>query len=161
MKRVSLSKSQQEVLEDALIHYGSVVTTADLAELIPVQGAAQKRRFVKQMADAGWLVRIKRGLYQIADLSSLGMLTLSRYTIAQLLVEDSYVSFEAALQFHGMYDQLPGTVISVAGKQYPMVMLEGIEYQFIKDGGQILFRLGREHHGRPDEQDRHGGEGAD
>ena len=139
MKRVSLALPQQKVLENALVQYGSVVTTADLAKLIPVQGAAQKRRFVKQMADAGWLVRVKRGLYQIADLSSLGMLTLSRYTIAQLLVEDSYVSFQAALQFHGMYDQLPGTVASVSLKQYPTVTLEGIEYQFIKTSEKYYF----------------------
>lgn len=139
MKRTSLTQTQQEVLEHALVRHGAIVTTADLADLIPLEDAGQKRRFVKQMADTGWLVRIKRGLYQIADLSSLGMLTLSRYTIAQLLVEESYVSCEAALQFHGMYDQLPATVTSVARTQYPTVTLEGIAYQYIKTSDKYYF----------------------
>ena len=139
MKQVSLTQSQLKSWRTRCCSHGTVVTTAELASLIPVQGGAQKRQFVKQMADAGWLVRIKRGLYQIADLSSLGMLTLSRYTLAQLLVEESYVSFEAALQFHGMYDQLPGTVTSISLKQYPTVTLEGIEYRFIKTSEKFYF----------------------
>lgn len=139
MKRASLTRSQLNILENALLRYGNVVTTAELTSLISAQTDARKRQVVKQMADAGWLVRIKRGLYQIADLSSLGMLTLSRYTVAHLLVEESYVSFEAALQFHGMYDQLPGAVTSVSLKQYPTVTLEDIRYQYIKTSEKYYF----------------------
>jgi predicted transcriptional regulator of viral defense system len=139
MKQSSLNQSQLGVLENALIRYGNVVTFTDLSSLIPTQAVAYKRQFVKQMVDSGWLVRIKKGLYQISDLSSLGMLTLSRYCIAQLLVKESYVSTEAALEFHGMYDQLPSTVTSVALKQYSQVNLEGIWYQYIKTTDKFYF----------------------
>ena len=139
MKRTSLTQSQVRVLEDALVQHGNIVAFADLAPLIPVQSPANKRRVVKQLVDAGWLVRIKRGLYQIAALSTLGMLTLSRYTVAQLLVDESYISFETALQYHGMYDQLPAAVTSVGIKQYPDVTLEGIRYQYIKTSEKYYF----------------------
>ena len=139
MKQAVLNRTQLDVLENALIRHGNIVTFADLAPLIPAQAAANKRQFVKQMADTGWLVRIKRGLYQIAELSTLGMLTLSRYTVAQLLVEESYVSFETALQYHGMYDQLPGAVVSVARQQHAEVILEGIRYRTIKTSDKFYW----------------------
>lgn len=139
MKRASLTQSQLEILENALLRYGNIVTTGELTSLISAKTADRKRQVVKQMADAGWLVRIKRGVYQISDLSSLEMLTLSRYTVAQLLVGESYVSFETALQYHGMYDQLPGTVTSISLKRHSIVTLEGIDYRFITTKEQYYF----------------------
>lgn len=139
MKNVSLTQYQVQVLENALIKYGNVVTVNQLTGLMSEHTTQHRRRLIKQMADAGWLVRIKRGLYQIADLSSLGMLTLSRYVIAQLLVEESYVSFESALQYHGLFDQLPATVASITLTQYPEVNLEGIHYRYIKTSDKYYF----------------------
>ncbi len=91
-----------------------------------------KHRFVSQLQQAGWLVRIKNGLFQIADLGSLGTLSLSRYTIAQLLLPDSYVSFHAALQFHGFFDQALNSISSVGLRQKSAVRLEGTTYRFVK-----------------------------
>lgn len=90
MRNTLLTRTQLGILENALLHYDNIVTTAQLASLLAAQTDVRKRQIAKQMADPGWLVRVKRGLYQIADLCSLGMLTLSRFTVAQLLVEEAY-----------------------------------------------------------------------
>lgn len=139
MKRTALTQIQLNVLEEALLTFGDVVTASEIESLIPSNSPVRRRQLIKQMADAGWLVRIKRGLYQIADLSSLGMLTLSRYAVAQLLTPQSYVSFEAALQYHGMFDQLLGSVTSVSLKQRTLAVLEGIQYRYIKTSDKYFY----------------------
>lgn len=132
MKRTLLTQAQLQLLEQALLAHGNVVAFADLAALLPGRSDAYRRRFIKGLADAGWLVRLKRGVYQIAELSSLGTPTLSRFAIAQILAPDSYVSFESAWQHWGLYDQLLATVTSVALRQYAPAMVEGMRFRFVK-----------------------------
>lgn len=132
MKRTILTQAQLQLLEQALLTQGNVVTFADLAGLLPGRSDAYRRRFIKGLADAGWLVRLKRGTYQITELSSLGAPTLSRFAIAQLLAPDSYVSFESAWQHWGWYDQLLATVTSVALRQSAATVVEGTRYRFVK-----------------------------
>lgn len=132
MKRTVLTQPQLHVLEQALVIYGNVVTSADLASLLSDKSDAYKRTFIKSLADAGWLVRIQRGVYQIAEMSSLGTLSISRFAVAQILVPESYVSFESALQYWGLHDQLPATVTSVALRQHGPATVEGIRYRYVK-----------------------------
>lgn len=140
MTRQVLSDAQRTFLEDVLIEHGTVVSYEQLSTHIPYKDEAAKRRFVSQLTRAGWLVRIKKGLYQVAsDIASLGTLTLSNYVIAQLLLPGSYVSFEAALQFHGLHDQLMRSTTSVALKQHATATLEGYEYRFVKTTEQYFF----------------------
>lgn len=140
MTNTVLNNTQQKFLEEILLCFGAVVAYDQLAEHIPYDSDAAKRRFVSQLRRAGWLVPIKKGLYQVAsDVSALGMLTLSRYVIAQYLLPGSYVSFEAALQFHGLHDQLMQTTTSVALKQHATVTLQGFTYRFVKTSEQYYF----------------------
>jgi len=131
MKSTMLTFRDTRLLEDAILAYGDVASFEQLAALSDMDRAYARKR-ISQLAEQGWLVRIKRGLYGLSDISSRGSLRLSHYTVAQLLVEESYISFEAALQHHGMYDQLPQTIRSVACKQYKTTQVGGLTYRFIK-----------------------------
>jgi predicted transcriptional regulator of viral defense system len=124
--------AQQSILEELIARHGMVVTTQQVLDLLSFETQESKYRFVSQLAAAGWLVRIKQGLYQIADVGTLGALTLSRFAIAHLLLADSYVSFHAALQFHGLFDQGLKTVSCVALRQKSAVELQGTTYSFLK-----------------------------
>jgi predicted transcriptional regulator of viral defense system len=139
MKRTSLTNQQRDVLETLLAKHGLLVTSDQVAGELSFANAQSKRRFVSTLVEAGWLVRIQRGLYQIADISSLGTLTLSRLTIAQLIVPNSYVSFGTALQHHGLYDQALKSVISVALRQRAPVELEGTTYSFVRTQQRTFF----------------------
>ena len=139
MTRSLLTQKQLEVLETVISRYGNLVTYDQIAPLIPLSDDQGKRRFISQLARIGWLVRIKKGVYQVADLTSLGTLTLSRYVIAGLLAPDSYVSFESALQFHGLHDQLMQTTTSVSLKQHAAVTLGGYRYQYVKTADKYFF----------------------
>jgi predicted transcriptional regulator of viral defense system len=59
------------VLEEALAEHGNIVTYEQLAPFVPAADPAGKRQFISRLAQLGWLVRIKNGVYQIAELSTL------------------------------------------------------------------------------------------
>jgi len=139
MKSAVLNTTQLTFLEELMLRFGKVVTYEQIAPLVPTSDAVAKRQFVSRLSSAGWLVRIKNGVYQVADISSLGTLTLSRYALAQILAPGSYVSFEAALQFHGMHDQLLRTTTSVHRTQRPAVALEEYRYRFVKTSEKYFF----------------------
>ena len=68
----------------------------------------------------------------IADFSSRGSLSISSIAVVNAMVEEAYVSFENALQHHGLYDQLLSTINSVALKQYKATTVDGITYSFVR-----------------------------
>lgn len=140
MTSTVLNDTQRTFLEEIIVQFGMVVSYEQIAPYIPFRDDVARRRFVSQLSHSGWLVRIKKGLYQVAaDIGSLGTLTISRYAIAQHLLPGSYVSFESALQYHGLHDQLLQTTTSVGLQQRASVTLEGYTYRFVKTSEQYFF----------------------
>ena len=66
-------------MEELIANFGTLVTFEQIASLLQDDKPAHQRLLVHRLSKAGWLVRIKNGLYQVADLTSLGTLTLSRF----------------------------------------------------------------------------------
>jgi predicted transcriptional regulator of viral defense system len=143
MKKTTLATKDADLLEKLIATYGKVVTAKQIeVEAINTWDYQQTHNRVQQLLKNGWLIRIKRGLYAVNDLSSRGYLSISPYVIANLLVADSYVSFEAALHYRGMFDQFVNQFSSVSLKQYKETSLESIRYRFIKS--QEKFFIGWE-----------------
>lgn len=135
-----ISTKNTELLENLIIKYGQVVTTEQIfSEASSVLNHKQAQYLIATFTKQGWFVRIKKGLYAISDISSRGFLSLSPYVLANLLVKDSYVSFEAALHRHGMFDQLTNKVISVSLKTYKTTQLQNVEYSFVKTKTDYYF----------------------
>ena len=133
MKKTTLAAKDSNLLEKLIAKYGNVVTANQIeGEAKQTWDYQQTHNRIQQLVKNGWLIRIKRGLYVIADLSSRGFLSVSPYVIANLLVDESYVSFEAALAYRGMFDQFTGKFTSVSLKQYKITDLDSIQYRFIK-----------------------------
>jgi predicted transcriptional regulator of viral defense system len=132
MKQTILNTKQGTLLENLIVKYGQIVTSDqiyDQAEGLWDQQGTKK--VITKLTRNGWLIRVKRGLYAISDLSNRGFLSLSPYIVANLLVKDSYVSFESALSYHGMFDQLTNRTISISRVQYKTVLLQSFEYSFV------------------------------
>ena len=133
MIKTLLSTKDGDLLEQLIVKYGKVVTTSQItAEAKHTWDYQQTHNRIQQLVKNGWLIRIKRGLYVISELSNRGFLSISPYVIANLLVKDSYVSFEAALAYRGIFDQFSNQFTSVSLKQYKKVDLDSIRYRFIK-----------------------------
>jgi predicted transcriptional regulator of viral defense system len=115
MKNTILTKSELELLEAVVLRHGRIVTFEQIAEVVgdsTSRGALRYR--VAKMSKAGWLIRLKRGVYLVVtDISTLGFADVSPLVIAQALNETSYISFESALQYHGLFDQLLARIDSV------------------------------------------------
>jgi len=140
MRQTALSFKQSELLENLIVKYGQIVTSDQIFnEAEQFWDYRQAKNLVTKLVKNGWLVRIKRGLYTISNLSSRGFLTLSPYVVANLLVPRSYVSFESALQHYGMFDQLTAKTISVSLKTYKAVEINSIEYRFVKTKPEYYF----------------------
>ncbi len=126
-----ISEKELQNLETALARYGAVVSFEHLSEVFQEERAYLRKR-ISQFARKGWLFRIKKGVYVISDLHSRGSLSISQYAVVNLLVEPAYVSFESALQYHGLYDQLLSRVTSVATKQFQDRNIDGYTFSFVK-----------------------------
>lgn len=133
MKQTILSTQQGALLEDLIVTYGQIVTSEQIyAQGKNVWGQQVAKNVITKLTRNGWLIRVKRGLYAISDLSNRGFLSLSPSVVAHLLVKNSYVSFESALAYHGMFDQLTNKTISISQVQYKTVRLQSVEYSFVK-----------------------------
>ena len=133
MKKTTLATKDGELLESLIVKHGKVVTANQIKEVASsTWDYQQTHNRIQQLVKNGWLIRVKRGLYVISELSSRGFLSVSPYVISNLLVEDSFVSFEAALAYRGMFDQFVGQFTSLSLKQYKLTDLDSIQYRFIK-----------------------------
>jgi len=110
-----LSQKDLELLEAVVLRYGKIVSSEQIQAAIGQnvsRGAARTR--VAGMSKAGWLIRLKKGLYLVVtDISGLGFTDVSDLVIAQSLNLDSYISFESALQFHNTFDQMLARIDAV------------------------------------------------
>lgn len=140
MKQTILSIKQSELLEKLIVKYGSIITSEQIFEVAKSNwDYKQAKNLITKLTKDGWLVRIKRGLYTICELSSRGFLVLSTYLVANLLVKDSYVSFGSALQYHSMFDQLMNKTFSVSLKKYKATKLDNMEYNFVQTKKDLYF----------------------
>ena len=90
MKNTILAAKDGELLEKLIAKYGKVVTVNQIeAEASHIWDYQQTHNRIQKLMKNGWLIRIKRGLYVISELSSRGFLSVSPYVIANLLVEES------------------------------------------------------------------------
>ena len=87
-----------------------ILTDHQLGRL--VAGTDQRRHhLVSRAVKAGELVRLRRGLYVLAD--EFREHPCHPYTVAQMLVPGSYVSLETALAFHGWIPEAVYTTASI------------------------------------------------
>ena len=133
MKQTILNTNQSTLLENLIVKHGQIVTSEQIySQAEGLWDQQRTKKVIVKLTHNGWLIRVKRGLYAISDLSNRGFLSLSPYVVAHLLVKDSYVSFESALAYHGMFDQLTNKTISISRVQYKSVQLQSVEYSFVK-----------------------------
>ena len=133
MAMFSIGITEEELinLETVLARHGALVSFDQLADVF-IEDRQYLRKRISKLTRKGWLFRIKKGLYVVSDLHSRGTLSISQYSIVNALVDQAYISFESALQYHGYYDQLLNKVSSIATKQYPDKVIDGVTFSFVK-----------------------------
>jgi len=109
---------------------GRVLTERQLARLLG--GSAQSRYgLVNRALKAGELLRVKRGLYVLAN--ELRDEAVHPFALAQQIMPGSYVTGESALSFHGWIPEAVYSVLSVTARgksvTYRHELLGSFEFQ--------------------------------
>jgi len=130
MIRSAIIESEFSVLEDAIVEYGTVVTFKQLQQYFD-KDVKYTRKRISRLVKQGWLTRIKKGLFAISDLSTRGALSIDHRVVVNLLIQNAYISFQSALQFHGIYDQLLSGISTVSLERHKNRAVRGYEYRFV------------------------------
>lgn len=146
IKNTLLSETDLGLLESAIVNHGKIVSVDNLKKDVKKRlGNRFSNQILRNQLSAltkkGWLVRLKRGVYLVVtDISTLGMSDVSDYVIAATLSSKSYVSFEAALQYHNMFDQKLLAIDSVTTERNRTYKVAGNkEYRFLHVASDLFF----------------------
>ncbi|MFH1553160.1 MAG: hypothetical protein ABID83_05965 [Candidatus Omnitrophota bacterium] len=145
-KNTILSKKDASLIEDLIVNYGRIVSFDQVKEVFSKKytETSLKRR-VSFLTKLGWFVRLKRGFYVIVtDIGSLSANDISVYTMCKALNKDSYVSFENALQYHGMFDQMLSGVGAVTFSRARRYKVKEIQIRFFKIKKELYFGFSEE-----------------
>lgn len=143
MKSTILSKKDAVLLEETVAGFGRIVTFSQLHKVFKKEyDLPETRNRISLLAKTGWLVRIRQGLYVIVtDLSALGTGDVPLHAVSQTLNADSYISFENALQFHGMYDQMLSSMGAVTFKRARHYTVLNTQFNFYHIKKDLYFGL--------------------
>jgi predicted transcriptional regulator of viral defense system len=145
-KNTILSQKDALLIEDLIVAYGRIVSFDQVKEVFSKKytETSLKRR-VSFLTKLGWFVRLKKGLYAIVtDIGSLSANDISVYTLCQALNKDSYVSFENALRYHGMFDQMLSGVGGVTFRRARTYNVKGTQIRFFQIKKELYFGFSEE-----------------
>lgn len=135
----TLSSKELEIIEKLLTKHGNVVSLGMVYKILEDDKSKQEvKNIVSGLVKKGWLIRIKRGMFVISDISSRGTISFSQLTIAQIINGNSYISFEAALQHYGLFDQYLRVVTSLCKKKAYNTKFSDWIFKYIK-AKDVLF----------------------
>ncbi len=139
-KHTILTENRIKDIEDIIVCSGRIVTARDIYKAWAGRGSkfSLKKR-INQLKATGWLVPLKRGLYFVADISSRGFVGLSPAVIAAAFMKDSYVSFESALYYHGLFEQMIRTVSSVTCLKTKKYVFQNNIFQYVSIKKKLFF----------------------
>lgn len=141
MKSTILSEKDAKLIEKAIIQYGRILSVHNLTTIFKeLYTDASAHNRINQLASAGWLRRIKQGLYLIVDsLSARSQNDISLYVIANSLINESYVSLSHALNHYQMFDQYDKTITSITIKNSKKYNFDNHTYNFSKIKKDLYF----------------------
>jgi predicted transcriptional regulator of viral defense system len=146
-KNTLLSRQDSELLEQSVLERGDIATAQELDKIFGQIYARKdvRARRISLLAKAGWLVRIKQGLYLIVtDLSSRTAGNVSNLVISNTLNKESYISFASALNWYGMFDQLTKSVDAVTTTRARNYRFQNMEFRFFTVKEKLFFGFTKE-----------------
>jgi predicted transcriptional regulator of viral defense system len=130
--RLGLSKKETFLLS-SMAKVGKGVFT--IKEAVDILGKDAKRT-MSSLIRKKWILPLKRGLYAIVPLD-IGVkgaesFILHDFVAASYMAEPYYVGFWSALNYHGLSDQIPGTVFIATTKARPPLRVQNSWFRFVQ-----------------------------
>jgi hypothetical protein len=124
-----MSTLTDKIIEAAFIEH--ILTDVDLNNLLDGASPAARYGMVNKALKKGELIKVRRGLYILADKYRRNKL--SKYYFASRIIPSSYISLESALSYYGWIPELVTTVTSILAigrtKKFTTPLGEYIYYQ--------------------------------
>lgn len=127
-----LSKREAIVLTRLASQSQTIITITDIEDAIHVSYDDAKK-IANNLVHKKWLDRLKSGTYLIVPLAAgeAGEYTEHEFVIASHLADPMYISYWSALNYHGLTEQVPTTVLAATKEQVPTRTIHGVTYFFI------------------------------
>ncbi|MDH4217367.1 MAG: hypothetical protein OEY18_13585 [Candidatus Aminicenantes bacterium] len=135
-----LSEKELDLLENLIAKHGDIIDFQKFyGEVRTFLSRQEAANLATKLKKNGWLVQIKKGIYAIASLASHGFTNVSPFVIARTLVSNSYVSFEAALSYYNLFDQMVRSIISVTPLKPRLFEFQNLNYRFVKIKEELFY----------------------
>ncbi len=108
-------------------------TNQQLQELLEINKKNTQRHVARNLTEKNILTRLERGKYYITDTQP------SDFEIAQFLYTPSYISFETALNYHGILSQFPMEITSATLKKSKTKKIEDKIYTYSQLKPELYF----------------------
>jgi len=140
-KNTILSKADTELMQEMIIRFGVIVTTKQAISVMTskyTKASAYNR--INYFSKNGWFARLKNGLYMIVtDFVMRGSGNLSLHAASHALNPDSYISFEHALSYHHLFDQMLKGMQAVTYKRARKYNVLGSRVEFSSIRKELYF----------------------
>ncbi|MBI5022851.1 MAG: hypothetical protein HZC05_01625 [Candidatus Magasanikbacteria bacterium] len=141
MKSTILSEKDAKLIEKAISQHGRILNTLALSKIFEEEySSASAHNRINFLVKAGWLRRIKKGLYLIIDsLTARSQTDISLIRIANAIMAESYVSLSHALNHYQLFDQLSKNVISITWTKNKQYIFDDCVFKFSKIKKNMYF----------------------
>jgi len=98
---------------------------------------------VSRLEKEGFIRRIEKGKYLIVPLSADREYTLHEFIIGSVLVEPYAIAYWSALNYHGLTEQIPGSVFlqTTSWKEKQSIDVFGVNYRIVRVKSEKFFGL--------------------
>lgn len=108
------------------------LTTKDLGALISTESRRTLEDIVKRLVNGKVLTKLEKGKYLVTNMS------VSDFEVAQFLYAPSYISFETALNYHGILSQFPLEITSATTKRRAMKLVNDKAFSYAKINSKLF-----------------------
>jgi predicted transcriptional regulator of viral defense system len=141
-REARLGKFETQFFAWTQLRKKSLVATGDIATALGLT-PKQERELLSRMARAGFIVRIRNGLYMVpSQIPPGGKWTPGEYKLARALMEDAGANYQivgpTAFHQHGLDEQVPNNITIYNDKISGRRLIGGIEFILVKVARQRL-----------------------
>jgi predicted transcriptional regulator of viral defense system len=142
MRNTILTEKDAKLIEQVLLKHGRIVSADSLLSVFQIEYLTEKaaHKRIQTLSEAGWLRRIKRGLYLVIDnLSARSQTDISLIAISNALNKNSYVSLSYALNYYQMFDQYSKSIIAITNNKSREYAFDEYIFKFTKVRDDMYF----------------------
>jgi predicted transcriptional regulator of viral defense system len=104
----------------------TLLTTLDLENLLQIKSSRTLEDLIRRLIQENVLTQLERGKYYVTSKQP------SNFEIANFLYSPSYISFETALNYHGLLSQFPLEITSAALDKKVEKQINGQSFTYSK-----------------------------